>query len=45
MIRYKGIDKETRERIWDVDCLHLTEEGYAVMGKAVAARLFELLQA
>ncbi|KAL9130209.1 MAG: hypothetical protein Q9217_001554 [Psora testacea] len=43
VIRYTGIDEETRKRIWD-DGLHLTAEGYRVMGKAVAARIFELLQ-
>lgn len=43
VIRYNGIGKEARERPWD-DGLHLTAAGYAVMGKAVAARLFELLQ-
>ena len=42
VIRYTGIDDETREKIWD-DGLHLTEEGYRIMGKAVAARLFELM--
>ena len=41
VIRYTGVDEETRKRIWD-DGLHLTEEGYAIMGKAIAARLFEL---
>ena len=43
IIRYTGVDEETREAIWD-DGLHLTEAGYNIMGKAVAARLFELLQ-
>ncbi|KAG8528896.1 uncharacterized protein KY384_006585 [Bacidia gigantensis] len=43
VIRYTGVDKETRARIWD-DGLHLTEEGYNIMGKAVAARLFEIIQ-
>ncbi|KAL9631031.1 MAG: hypothetical protein Q9164_006110 [Protoblastenia rupestris] len=43
VIRYTGIDEETRERIWD-DGLHLTKDGYSIMGKAVAARLFELLR-
>ena len=43
VIRYTGIDDETRQRIWD-DGLHLTKDGYNIMGKAVAARLFELLQ-
>lgn len=43
VIRYHGISEKTRERLWD-DGLHLTAAGYEVMGKAVAARLFELLQ-
>ena len=43
VVRYTGIDDEMRERIWD-DGLHLTAEGYSIMGKAVAAHLFKLIR-
>ena len=43
VVRYTGVDETSRKAIWD-DGVHLTEAGYHIMGKAVAARLFELLQ-
>ncbi|CAD6589919.1 MAG: hypothetical protein ASARMPREDX12_004074 [Alectoria sarmentosa] len=42
-IRYTGIDKELREKLWD-DGLHLTSEGYKVMGDVIAVRMLELLK-
>lgn len=42
-IRYTGIDEDSREKIWD-DGLHLTSEGYKVMGDVIAVRVFELLK-
>ncbi|CAF9936277.1 MAG: hypothetical protein ALECFALPRED_006751 [Alectoria fallacina] len=42
-IRYTGIDKDLREKLWD-DGLHLTSEGYKVMGDVIAVRMLELLK-
>lgn len=42
-IRYTGIEEELREKLWD-DGLHLSSEGYKVMGDVIAVRMFELLQ-
>ena len=42
-IQYNTLDAETREKLWD-DGLHLTGEGYKLMGDVIAARLFEILQ-
>ena len=42
-IRYTGIDKDLRKKLWD-DGLHLTSEGYKVMGDVIAVRMFELLK-
>ena len=42
-IRYTGIDEDLREKLWD-DGLHLTSEGYKVMGDVIAVRMFELLK-
>lgn len=36
------MDEKMRSRVWD-DGLHLTEEGYKMMGDAIAARLLEIL--
>lgn len=43
VIPYASADEATRDRLWD-DGLHLTGEGYKMMGDAIAARLFEILQ-
>ena len=42
-IRYTGVEEELRTKIWD-DGLHLTAEGYKVMGDAIAVRMLELLK-
>lgn len=42
-IPYATLDETTREQLWD-DGLHLTGQGYKVMGAAIAIRLFEILQ-
>ena len=42
-IRYTGIEEELRTKLWD-DGLHLTSEGYKVMGDAIAVQMFELLK-
>ena len=42
-IRYTGIDENQRTKLWD-DGLHLTSEGYKVMGDAIAVQMFELLK-
>lgn len=42
-IRYTDIDKDLREKLWD-DGLHLTSEGYKVMGDVIADRMLELLK-
>lgn len=42
-IPYATLDDDTREKLWD-DGLHLTGQGYKVMGDAIAVRLFEILQ-
>ena len=42
-IRYTGIDEDQRTNLWD-DGLHLTSEGYKVMGDAIAVQMFELLK-
>lgn len=41
-VPYFAMDEKRREDIWD-DGLHLTEEGYKLMGEVVAARLVEIL--
>ena len=43
-IRFTGIDEGLREKLWH-DGLHLTSEGYKVMGDVIAFRMFELLGA
>ncbi|KAL1988688.1 hypothetical protein VTN96DRAFT_8388 [Rasamsonia emersonii] len=40
---YHSLSENERERIWD-DGLHLTDEGYDLMGELVAGRLVELLK-
>lgn len=42
-IPYATLDEDTREKLWD-DGLHLTGQGYKVMGDVIAVRLFEILQ-
>ena len=42
-IPYFSMEKAKRDTIWD-DGLHLTREGYEMMGDAIAAHLIELLQ-
>lgn len=37
------MDKDTRDNIWD-DGLHLTKEGYEMMGDAIASRMIEFLK-
>ena len=37
------MDEATREKLWD-DGLHLTKEGYDMMGDLIAGRLFEILR-
>ena len=37
------MDEDLRDKIWD-DGLHLTMEGYEMMGNAIASRMVELLQ-
>ena len=43
-VPYFDMDKDARDNIWD-DGLHLTKEGYEMMGDAIASRMIELLQA
>ena len=40
---YFSMDEDLRDKIWD-DGLHLTEDGYEMMGDAIASRMMELLQ-
>lgn len=42
-IPYASLDEATREKLWD-DGLHLTKEGYDMMGDLIAGRLFEILR-
>ncbi|KAL2044583.1 hypothetical protein ABVK25_012360 [Lepraria finkii] len=42
-IPYATLDEAARARLWD-DGLHLTGEGYKMMGNVIAVRLFEILQ-
>ncbi len=42
-VPYFDMDKDTRDNIWD-DGLHLTKEGYEMMGDAIASRMIELLK-
>ncbi|CAF9940171.1 hypothetical protein IMSHALPRED_001775 [Imshaugia aleurites] len=42
-IRYTDIEEDLRKRLWD-DGLHLTSEGYKVMGDVIAVRMLELLK-
>ena len=37
------MDDNVRDKIWD-DGLHLTKDGYEMMGDAIASRMMELLQ-
>jgi hypothetical protein len=37
------MDEDMRDKIWD-DGLHLTKDGYEMMGDAIASRMIELLQ-
>ena len=37
------MDDNMRDKIWD-DGLHLTKDGYEMMGDAIASRMMELLQ-
>lgn len=43
-IPYHSMPEAEREEIWD-DGLHFTPKGYERMGKLVAARLFEIIDA
>jgi lysophospholipase L1-like esterase len=43
IIPYANADEDTREKLWD-DGLHLTIEGYKLMGDAIAVGLFDILQ-
>ena len=42
-IPYATLDQAERERLWD-DGLHLTGEGYKMMGDVIAIRLYEIMQ-
>ena len=42
-IPYATLDDATKAKLWD-DGLHLTGQGYKVMGDVIAVRLFEILQ-
>lgn len=42
-IPYASLDEAVRDRLWD-DGLHLTEEGYNLMGDVIAERLIEILR-
>lgn len=42
-VPYFALKEAKRDKIWD-DGLHLTEEGYKMMGAAIAAHLIKLLQ-
>lgn len=42
-VPYFSMEEAKRDTIWD-DGLHLTKEGYKMMGDAIAAHLVELLQ-
>lgn len=42
-IPYSAMDEDLRDQIWD-DGLHLTEDGYRMMGDVISSRLFELLE-
>ena len=42
-VPYFALEEAKRDNIWD-DGLHLTEEGYKMMGEAIAAHMVELLQ-
>ena len=41
-VPYFALEEAKRDSLWD-DGLHLTEEGYKMMGKAIAVHLIELL--
>ena len=41
-IPYHGMDKQRREQIWD-DGLHLTDQGYDLMGEVISEKLLALL--
>ena len=43
-VPYFNMNEAKRGLIWD-DGLHLTEDGYEMMGNAIAAHLIELLKA
>jgi lysophospholipase L1-like esterase len=43
-IPYHALDEQEKREIWD-DGLHLTSKGYERLGKLVAERLIELLEA
>ena len=42
-IRYSDVDADTQKKHWD-DGLHLTAEGYKLMGDVIAVRMFELIR-
>lgn len=41
-VPYFNMDETVRERIWD-DGLHLTMDGYEMMGHAIASEMLKLL--
>jgi len=41
-IPYFALEEAKRDNVWD-DGLHLTEEGYRMMGDAIAAHMIKLL--
>jgi len=42
-VPYFALEEAKRDKIWD-DGLHLTEEGYKMMGDAIAAHMIKMLQ-
>lgn len=42
-VPYFALEEAKRDNIWD-DGLHLTEEGYKMMGDAIAVHMIKLLQ-
>ena len=43
VVRWNDVSEETRQRHWN-DGLHLSQDGYELMGYAVAAHLLELIK-
>lgn len=41
-VPYFSMDEKKREAVWD-DGLHLTKDGYKMMGDAIAVRLVDII--